>query len=207
MRKDFPHPVTQIAIWVCLTILVQTMQSIFLPILATTLGLIAYLTHPKRITTLLIRTKWILLSILVVYAFLTPGEEFWTITYVPSPTREGLFDGMMQLSRLLSVLAGLSILLTSLSQDRLVSGLYVFSYPLKILGVSRERIAVRLALTLLYAERAMQETAKDWRSSIINAMRTDTNFEEVIKLPVQLLTWIDMFILVLISLTIIGLWR
>jgi len=37
---------------------------------------------------------------------------------------------------------------------------------MRYLGLSRERIAVRLALTLHYAESAMLDTAADWRGSI-----------------------------------------
>ena len=187
--------------------MVQTMQSIYLPALAAALGLIAYKTHPMRMMTLLRRTRWILISLFVIYAYLTPGEAIWALPYVPSPTQEGLLDGLLQLSRLVCVLAGLSVLLTTLSQERLVSGLYVFSYPLKFIGISRERIAVRLALTLYYAERAMQETAKDWRASIDRALLSETDHEVTFELQMQRLTWIDVVLLLVISLVIFGIWR
>ena len=157
--------------------------------------------------TLLRRTRWILISLFAIYAYLTPGEAMWTFPYIPSPTREGLLDGLLQLSRLVCVLAGLSILLTTLSQERLVSGLFVFSYPLKFIGISRERIAVRLALTLHYAERAMQETAKDWRTSIERALLSETDHEVTFELQMQRLTWLDVVLLLVISLIIFEIWR
>jgi energy-coupling factor transport system permease protein len=182
------------------------MQSAFLPILAAVLIFVALKAHSHRMLGLLRRTRWILVSLLVIYAFLTPGDAVWSLPF-PSPTREGLQDGLMQLSRLLCVLAGLSILLTSLSQERLISGLYIFSYPLRYIGVSSERIAVRLALTLRYAERAMQETAKDWRSSIEHALIPENEHEAIFELPVQMPSLIDVLILIIISVVFFGLWR
>ncbi len=161
--------------------------------------------------TLLRRTRWIIFSLMIIYAFMTPGAGIWTLPYLPSPTREGLLDGLMQLGRLFCVLAGLSILLTSLSQVRLISGLYTLSYPLRFFGVSRERVAVRLALTLHYAEKAMEETAKDWRSGIERSLEPEKEVDHGIELPVQTLTRIDGLLIIAMGAALIwpliGLWR
>jgi energy-coupling factor transport system permease protein len=202
-----PHPLTQIALWIGLAILVQTLQSVVLPILAVALVFLAFKAHSKRLLTLLRRTRWILVSLIVIYAFMTPGVALWSLPYIPNPTQEGLLDGLMQLSRLVCVLAGLSILLTSLSQERLISGLYVLAYPLRFIGLSRERIAVRLALTLQYAERAMQETAKDWRSGIERALEAENENVTEFALPMQKLTWIDGILLPGIGVILIMVWR
>jgi energy-coupling factor transport system permease protein len=207
LRIAIPHPVTQITIWVSLAIVVQSLQTAVLPILASALVFIAYKAHSKRLITLLRRTRWIIISLLVVYAFMTPGVGMWTLPYVPSPTREGLLDGLMQLGRLLCVLAGLSILLTSLSQERLISGLYTLSYPLRFIAVSRERIAVRLALTLHYAERAMEETAKDWRSGIERSLKPETEYISGFELPMQKLNWIDGLLIIALGALFFGIWR
>lgn len=207
MKIAIPHPVTQITLWVGLAMLVQTLQTIVLPDLAAALVFIAFKAHAKRLLTLLRRTRWVLISLLIIYAFMTPGIALWSLPYLPNPTREGLLDGFMQLSRLICVLAGLSLLLTSLSQERLISGLYVLAYPLRYVGLSRERIAVRLALTLQYAERAMQETAKDWRSGIERALVPEKNNESEFELPVQMLKWIDGILLAGLSVILVSVWR
>ena len=207
MRITIPHPVTQITIWISLAIVVQSMQSALLPVLAFVMSIIAFKAHSKRLISLLRRTRWIILSIFFVYAYMTPGVALWSLSYIPSPTREGLLDGLMQLSRLVFVLAGLSVLLTSLSQERLISGIYTLSYPLRFVGVSRERIAVRLALTLNYAERAMQETAKDWRSGIEQALQPESEYISGFELPMQLLSWIDGLLILVIGVTLVGMWR
>lgn len=207
MRLAVPHPVTQITIWICLAIVVQTLPSAFLPLLAATLGGIAFKAHPLRLIALLRRTRWVLISLLVIYAFFTPGVALWSLPYLPNPTQEGLLDGLIQLSRLVCMLAGLSILLTLLSLEQLVSGLYALCYPMRYVGVSRERIAVRMALTLRYAEKAMQDTAKDWRSGIEHALESGNQNEATLAFPMQLLTWIDGILLLMISAILFGMWR
>jgi energy-coupling factor transporter transmembrane protein EcfT len=208
VRIAMPHPVTQITIWICLAIVVQALQSeLLLPMLAATLGFVAFKAHPSRLLALLRRTRWILVSLLVIYAFFTPGIALWSIPYVPNPTQEGMLDGLVQLSRLVCMLAGLSILLTMLSLEQLVSGLYALLYPLRYVGVSRERIAVRLALTLRYAEKAMQDTAKDWRSGIEHALEFENQHEAALEFPMQMLTWVDAILLMVISAILIGVWR
>lgn len=192
----------------CLAIVVQTLQSALLPVLAAALGFAAFKTHHLRLLALLRRTRWIFVSLLLIYAFMTPGEALWSSRYIPSPTQEGLLDGLMQLSRLVCVLAGLSILLTLLPQEKLVSGIYLLLYPLRYVGVSRARVAVRLALTLHYAERAMQETAKDWRSGIELALVAEKKENEAAyELPLQMLTWVDGLLLMMAGMILIGMWR
>jgi energy-coupling factor transport system permease protein len=207
LKIAIPHPVSQITIWICLAIAVQTLQSVALPLLALALSLIAFKAHSKRLLTLLRRTRWIIISILFVYAFMTPGVGLWDLPYIPSPTQEGLLDGLMQLSRLVFVLAGLSVLLTSLSQERMISGIYSLSYPVRLFGLSRERIAVRLALTLNYAEKAMQETATDWRSGIEHSLEPTKDYQVGFELPMQLPTWIDGLLFLVIGLMLFGMWR
>lgn len=161
-----PHPATLIFLWACFTLALQSLQAAVLLLAGLPVLLAASLLAGHRLFALLRRTRWIMLSLLLIYAYATPGEAVWVPLAQFSPTYEGLGDGLLQLSRLLFVLASLSILLNSLSQQQLVGGLYTLSYPLRIVGLSRERLAVRLALTLHYAESAMLETPANWRDRI-----------------------------------------
>lgn len=199
-----PHPATQILVWVCLAIVVQILPSVFLPAFAGVLLLVAFKMHTQRLFALMRRTRWIFFSLLLVYAFATPGEALWSWDY--APTREGLLDGMLQLGRLVCMLAGLSILLTLLSREQLIGGLYVLVYPVRYLGLSRERIAVRLALTLQYAENAMRDTAGDWRGAIEGALLSGTGEAAVVELHVQPLGWRDAALLLLSAALLIGIW-
>ena len=161
-----PHPAVLIFLWACITIAMQSLQADALLLAGLPLLVVAYAISAAHLFTLLRRTRWIMLSLLLIYAYATPGEAVWAQLAQFSPTHEGLMDGVLQLCRLLFILAGLSILLGLLPQRQLVSGLYSLGYPLRYVGLSRERVAVRLALTLHYAESAMLDTSTNWRGSI-----------------------------------------
>lgn len=147
------HPATQILLWCAL---VATMQ--FLPPLrlllvgAGVLGM-AFLWSRHKLVQLLRRTRWIMVSLWLIYAFATPGEVLLALDW--GPTREGVLDGCTQLMRLWVALSGLAILLGRLPRSQMMAGLYSLFWPLQWLGLSRERFAVRLALTLNYADAAM----------------------------------------------------
>ena len=160
------HPAVFILLWVFLAIALQTLSAMTLLLVGVPLLLAAYALSAARLRTLLHRTRWILLSLLLIYAYATPGVALWESLAQFSPTYEGVIDGLLQLNRLVFALAALAILLGLLSQQQLISGLYVLGYPLRYIGLSRARVAVRLALTLHYAESAMLGTAANWRASI-----------------------------------------
>ena len=205
--KFIPHPAVQILVWMLLALLAQRLQPFALLVLSTVLFGLALRLCRKQLLSLLRRTRWILFSLLLVYAYTTPGTALWAPFGVASPTREGLLDGLLQLGRLVSVLSGLAILLELLPQTQLISGLYSLAYPLRWLGLSRERIAVRLALTLEYAESAMRDTASDWRSTINAAMQPSADRTEHIELRVQPFRVVDILLLAASAAVLIGVWR
>lgn len=199
-----PHPATQILVWIALAISVQALPPLLLPVCAGVLLLIAFKMHTQRLFALMRRTRWIFFSLLLIYAFATSGEALWSWEY--APTREGLVDGLLQLGRLVCVLAGLSMLLTLLSREQLIGGLYALAYPARYLGLSRERIAVRLALTLHYAETAMRDSASDWHAAIDHALATEKADTAHIELKLQSFVRIDALLLLLSGTLLIGIW-
>ncbi len=160
------HPAAQILAW-CL--LVATLQALGLSVLLIAAGLILLATlavSGRKFIHLLRRTRWIMLSLLLIYAYSTPGQPLLPQAGVLSPTHEGAIDGSLQLLRLLAALGGLAILLDRLHRQQLIAGLYTLLAPLRLLGLSRERAAVRLALTLHYAEVAMMRGAQTWQGTL-----------------------------------------
>jgi energy-coupling factor transporter transmembrane protein EcfT len=160
------HPAAQIMTW-CL--LVSAMQFFTLQILLLAAGFVllsALSLSAHKLMQLLRRTRWIMLSLLLIYAYTTPGQPLLDALGIFSPSREGLGDGVLQLTRLLAALAGLAILLDRLPRQQLIAGLYTLLAPLQLIGVSRERVAVRLALTLHYAEVAMLRETHTWRDNL-----------------------------------------
>lgn len=202
MKIPQPHPATQILVWACLAIVVQILPPAWLLAVACLLLLLAVKIHIRRLFTLLRRTRWIFFSLLLIYAFATPGEALWASDY--APTREGLREGLFQLGRIACVLAALSILLTLLKREQLISGLYTLAYPVRYIGLSRERLAVRLALTLHYAENAMRDTASDWRSAIRQALTSESHDTAHIPLPLHPLGWIDFGLLLVGGVLLFG---
>jgi energy-coupling factor transporter transmembrane protein EcfT len=205
--KFIPHPAVQILIWMLLALLAQRLQPFAVLVLSAILFVLALRLSAGLLLRLLRRTRWILFSLLLIYAYTTPGTVLLAQIGVLSPTREGLLDGLVQLLRLLSVLSGLAILLELLPQAQLISGLYTLAYPLHWFGLSRERIAVRLALTLEYAEIAMSETAKDWRATIDAALQPSSSGATHIELRLQAFGGVDALILLAIVAVLIGVWR
>lgn len=205
--KYEPHPAVQILVWIMLALLVQRLQGFALLVTCVVLILLALWLCAEQMLSLIRRTRWIMVVLLFIYAYTTPGSAVFSQFGTWSPTWEGLSDGATQLGRLLSVLAGLAILLTLLSQASLISGLYSLMYPLRWFGLSRERFAVRLALTLENAEPSMRDTANDWRATIGDALKPNTWGTSHIELDVQAFGLIDALVLLASVVLMIGVWR
>ena len=96
------------------------------------------------------RMRWLFLSIFIIYAWLTPGQalalplmhsyETWL------PTVEGITEGIMRALSLMLILIAVNMLLRCTTQQQLIMAIYWLAAPLHLLGVSRERISVRVAL-------------------------------------------------------------
>lgn len=157
------HPATQILFWCVLVAAMQFLPASRMLILGGFVLLSAFILSPHKFKQLVRRTRWIMFSLWLIYAYSTPGQTLFDASF--SPTREGLMSGALQLMRLLAALAGLAVLLNRLHRQQLMAGLYSLFAPLQWLGLSRERLAVRLALTLHYAEAGMLR-AVSWQDSL-----------------------------------------
>lgn len=204
--KYIPHPAVQILVWVLLALLTQRLQSFALLALSVVLFGFALRLCSLKLLSLLRRTRWILFSLLLIYAYSTPGQALWSQFGIASPTYEGVMEGLLQLGRLLSVLSSLAILLSLLTQTQLISGLYTLAYPLSWFGLSRERLAVRLALTLQYAESAMRDTASDWRSNITDALQPSVVGTKHIELCLHAFGALDVLLLMASVAVMMGAW-
>ena len=160
------HPAAQILTWCLLVASLQFLAVEALLAPACLMLLCAFVVSRHKLIQLLRRTRWIMLSLLLIYAYSTPGQTLSDTLGMFSPTREGLADGVLQLTRLFAALAGLAILLERLHRQQLIAGLYTLFAPLQWLGLSRERFAVRLALTLHYAEAAMLRGGHNWQDAL-----------------------------------------
>lgn len=196
------HPVTPLLLWIGLAALAQGLQG--MPLLLTAAGsaVLALWRAHQRFLALLRRTRWILLSLALLYAYVTPGEPLFAQWGVLSPVREGLLEGGLQLARLLTILASLAVLLSLLAREEIIAALYALLYPLQYLGLARERIAVRLALTLHYAELHLQPGTAD-RVTIAQMLDFTPASDSVVELHTQRLGWRDGLLLAIALLLVV----
>jgi len=93
------------------------------------------------------RLRWLFLSILIVYLFFTPG-----ILLIPDvlwgPTQEGLLQGLSRIVVLVLIVGAVNVLIGSTEQAEFLSAVSWCLQPLSWLGLSHERLAVRISLTL-----------------------------------------------------------
>lgn len=204
--KYIPHPAVQIFVWVLLALIAQHLQPLALLVMCGALLVLAMSLSGGKLLSLLQRTRWVLISLLLIYTYAIPGKSILPSLGQLSPTYDGLLDGLLQLGRLLTVLSGLAILLELLKPVQLISGLYTWAYPLRWFGLSRERVAVRLALTLQYAETAMGETASDWRAAIAGAIYPLPDVDRHTELERQAISVGDVLLLVAGIVVLIGVW-
>jgi energy-coupling factor transport system permease protein len=201
-----PHPAVLIFVWAGLAVSVQKLSGYPLYLLAGSLLLSSIMICSARFLLLVRRTRWILLSLFVIYAYTSQGTPLWAQFGVFSPAAEGMAAGFVQLLRLLAVLAGLSVLLSLLSQSQLMAGLYTLARPLVFTGMSRERFAARLALTLCYAESARLDTESGWLRRVEQMLLPKPELPQNIELSVATLTIYDNLIIVAALLAIAGVW-
>lgn len=116
-----------------------------------------------RALRLLRRVRVLMLAIVVLFAWFTPGEALLVVWPALSPTREGALMALEHGARLAAVVCMVALLLERLPADRLVGGMYALCRPLALCGVSPERLALRLLLVLRYVETAGPGAARDWR--------------------------------------------
>ena len=152
---DFPHPAARIVLWCGWAVAVECAVLPRFTILAVA-SATAFLFWPVRreALRLLARTRWLMLILLLAYAWSLPGDALWPGATWASPTREGLVEGGWRVARLVLMLVGLAVLLATTARSRLIYGLYVLAAPLTALGLDRRAFAVRLGLTLDYVEHA-----------------------------------------------------
>lgn len=185
------NPAAQILTWLLITVTLQLLHPALLLACGALLLAAAWLRSATKLRALLRRTRWIMLSLLLVYGYATPGDALYAPLGAFSPSVEGIRDGLLQLGRLLCALAALSLLLARLDTQQLIGGLYTLAWPLRFLGLSRERIAVRLALTLHYAESAMLDAAADWRNGLEPMLAPAPAAQHTLDIPVHSFTLRD----------------
>jgi len=145
------QPFTKIILFILMLLVCSIVKASFLVLLALLLSAVVLSKH-RNFLMVLLRMRWLFLSILLVYAFSTPGELVPIFPLSFAPTYDGLLQGAAQLARLLIALAMLNLLLHDSTKQDLIAGLYLCLLPFQYLGLNVSRFAARLMLTLHYVE-------------------------------------------------------
>lgn len=101
---------------------------------------------------MLLRMRWLFLSLFILYFWFTPGEPLFPAasanlqTYLP--TVQGVQAGLARAAALLLLALAVALLLRSTPRAQLVAALYWLVRPLNALGVAADRIALRVVLIL-----------------------------------------------------------
>jgi energy-coupling factor transporter transmembrane protein EcfT len=146
------HPSIRIILLLVLAAVMPMLKPVALSVLMGLMAAILCLFGVKPYLSMLRRMRWLFLSMLIIYAFSTPGEYWAGWPYWVAPTYEGVHAGLLQALRLALMLAGLALLLATTSRDALIVGFFIMLQPFRYLGMDAERFAARLWLTLHYVE-------------------------------------------------------
>jgi len=198
------HPLTKILCFILVLLLISMLDNLMLFslmmlsfVMVLSLRVLTFL-HTVR------RMRWLLLSILVIYAFGTPGELIPAFSVNFAPTYEGLQSGLVQIEKLLIALAALSLLLTSSPREQMMLGLYMLLIPFRFAGLNIERFAARLMLTLNYVEELAAKDKNNFSFRQLDEIDASieslpqANMVSFQKLPFGLIDKIMMFLLLAI---------
>lgn len=103
------------------------------------------------------RSRWLLLIMGVTQMWSASSSGIQIGWGLSLPSVLGIWSAVDLWGRWLLMLAALALLMSHLSRERLLSGILALLLPLHWLGVDTQSIAVRLGLTLHYAEQMLQE--------------------------------------------------
>lgn len=151
------HPASRIVLYLMAALAIPGLPFFMLIVFAVS-ALFILLAMRRSPHVLIWRMRWLVLVLVLGYAYNLPGEALLASAGEWSPSREGLMHGASQALRLLIMLAWLDILVLSLAGESLLTGLYSLARPLARIGLSPDRLALRLGLTLRAIERLERGT-------------------------------------------------
>ena len=143
--KNRPHPASLILLGVAVLLAASLRAGADLFVGGAALTLVALIAATSHLRLLFRRSRWLLLTMLILFGWLTPGTP---LPNIPGASQEGLLLAADNIARLLIALSTVALILKALSPPQLVAGIRSLLTPLALLRISRDRIAVRLALTL-----------------------------------------------------------
>lgn len=166
------HPAAILLCWLMAALAVQFLPLV--PLLLVALPAAALLTWLERtgVGQSLRRMRWLLLALWLTMGWSVPGNALFDAAW--SPTREGLTEGFQHVLRLLMLVWLIRCVWLLVGREGVLAGLLFLLRPAEWLGLPAERLALRLCLTLLYAEQLLSSSPPKgwggWRRLMAEAM-------------------------------------
>lgn len=156
------HPATLLFAWGIFVALLQPLGAPMLGWIALIVAPLAWVTARRRTAMLIRRTRWLFLSIALLFALATPGQRLPGSAGDIGITHDGLLLAAEHILRLALLLASLAAVHERLGTPGMMAGLHWLLAPIARWRTLRERIVVRLMLVLDYVENAPAATWRDW---------------------------------------------
>lgn len=164
------HPASLLLAWVAGVLALQQLDRVSILLMAVLASVAALSVNSVVLGTMLRRIRWLLLSVAVLFLWMTPGVFLPGLAGRLGITQEGAATAVEHVARLLAIVALLALLLSRLSHGRIVAGLYTLLTPLGWLGLQRRAMAVRLMLTLEYVA---EKRHSGWRGLLLQDHDSD----------------------------------
>lgn len=195
------HPASLLLTWAGVALGLQWSHWTWLVPLLLITTLLAFRLATRRSRQLLWRTRWLLLSLLLLFLFSTPGEYLPGLAGQLGITHEGLVQGGEQIARLLILLLSIALLHEHLGNQGLMSGLHWLLQPF----AWRDVTVVRLMLVVEYVEQ--RSSVSSWR----NWFADESDLPEVVesatcRLVQQPITRQDRLLILLLGLVMLVFW-
>ncbi|MGL5633053.1 MAG: hypothetical protein ACRDD3_11900 [Azovibrio sp.] len=155
----FLHPTARLLIWLLLAVFLQASHFPFLLVTGTILLLLGQSVRTQW-WRLFRRTRLLLATLFLVFAYGMPGSPFLGTSWLPS--QEGIHEGALHTLRLIILLGSLSWLLAPLGHQTLMGGLWYLLRPLQKVGLPTDKSVVRLTLVLEYLEKMPKQQWRQW---------------------------------------------
>ena len=165
LKRQSLNPATLLAVWMLVLLLAMNLTLPYGVYAAVIAAIVANTYAPMHFHRLLKRSRWLLLSVALIFLVMTPGVALVSIAGVSAPSADGLRAAIDQIGRLVLALAMLALLLGQMDLNELVAGLRQLLIVLHLPGIDPDRAALRLSLTLHRLEQGSQRTEPQrWQS-------------------------------------------
>lgn len=152
------HPASLLLTWLGFALVLQWLSLPWLMFLSLASVGLSLWSAFERSRNLFRRSRWLLLSLLVLFVFVTPGEFLPGVWGRLGLTYEGLRQAAEQLGRLLAMLSSLALLHQHLGTQGLLSGFHWLLAPFPW----RRATVVRLLLVLDFVEQKRRLGWREW---------------------------------------------